>query len=276
MEISHLEQWFDEDDRARLCDMHRRISEAEIGRRLTIVDKQQVRERNFVDGIANLVRDRKDATGSARAIVFVDYLQVLPVPLEIEKQGDLAADRYRVSVLQDLLSAIHDGGDPDCVFAISEARKPPSSKERWGLGLAELMGSARLGYSAGAVLLYGGMDVEQIKHYYGPMTAPEIIRERRLENGIAPVELTLVKGRDGMHRGSWGVEYKFHRNRFEELHASRCEPDTYDQDADQACDQRTGQADSQISDTSHSRQQARRPKKKVVRKKAHRKKHSKR
>jgi len=81
------------------------------------------------------------------------------------------------------------------------------------------MGSARLGYAADGVLLYRKMNHKETAHYYGTTGKPDAEAKQldMNERGIAPMILTLEKGRDGMIRGSWGVEFHFHQSRFVEL-----------------------------------------------------------
>src|SRR5581483_4648655 len=106
----------------------------------------------------------------------------------------------------------------DTALVISEARKPPSSKDKdsWGDSMSELMGSARLGYAGDAVLLYREMNLKEIGAFYGGLGEEDAKKRREaLKNeGIAPIMLILEKGRDGMTRGKWGTEFHFKKSRF--------------------------------------------------------------
>jgi hypothetical protein len=144
----------------------------------------------------------------------VDYVQILPVPPEVSKYTDLEQDRYRVRVLQDVIRKSKSPGnqDGDAVLFISETRKPARSHDPWANGLAELMGSARLGYAVDYALLYRRMTVEEIKQYYGERSAQSL-----QDDGLAPIMLSLEKGRDGMTRGKWSMEFHFWKSIFEEV-----------------------------------------------------------
>jgi hypothetical protein len=105
------------------------------------------------------------------------------------------------------------------VVAISETRKPATGRRHWGEDLADLMGSARLGYGADAVLLYrriaGDDELARVYADAGRATPPT---SGRLEDeGISPIMLSLAKGRDGMRLGEWPLEYHFNRSIFREI-----------------------------------------------------------
>jgi hypothetical protein len=85
--------------------------------------------------------------------------------------------------------------------------------------MSELMGSARLGYAGDAVLLYREMTNKEVQHYYG-LHSKEAAEKRRAalnEQGVALVMLILEKGRDGMLRGKWGVEFHYRKSTFREI-----------------------------------------------------------
>jgi hypothetical protein len=144
-------------------------------------------------------------------------VQILPVPSDVSKYTDLEQDRYRVRVLQDVIrkSKSADHPDGDAVLFISETRKPTKSRDPWANGLAELMGSARLGYAVDYALLYGRMTANDFGDYY----ASERSQEKLQDDGIAPIMLSLEKGRDGMTRGRWAMEFHFRESKFEEIEA---------------------------------------------------------
>jgi hypothetical protein len=107
----------------------------------------------------------------------------------------------------------------DTVLLISEARKPPTSKDVWGDSMSELMGSARLGYAGDAVLLYREMTNKEVQLHYGVKDKDDAEKRRAAlkEQGVAPVMLILEKGRDGMLRGKWGVEFHYRKSIFREI-----------------------------------------------------------
>src|SRR5205085_7800654 len=100
-----------------------------------------------------------------------------------------------------------------------QARKPPTSKDVWADSTSELVGSARLGYAGDAVLLYREMTTKEIQHYYDikDKDGAEKRRAALNEQGVAPVMLILEKGRDGMLRGKWGVEFHYRKSTFREI-----------------------------------------------------------
>src|SRR5438876_11600959 len=81
------------------------------------------------------------------------------------------------------------------------------------------MGSARLGYGADAVLLYRRIiEDDELAEIYASSGSHVARTLGQLENeGIAPIMLTLAKGRDGMRLGEWPLEYHFNRSIFNEI-----------------------------------------------------------
>lgn len=216
---SHLQTWFDDEDQHRLAEAARRMRDEQIGRRMKILDRSDLGRSVTVERLAAVVQEFKASVGATRSLVVVDYLQLLAVPAHVENRGDIAADRYRVELLQDLLAQVQTTDNSDAVVAITEARKPTNAKEQWGGGLSELMGTARLGYAADLVLLYGPMNHDELRRYYGLFDHgdPDRVQRQLIEDGRAPITLTLTKGRDGMQRGAWGLEFFFRRTQFWEV-----------------------------------------------------------
>jgi replicative DNA helicase len=218
----------------------KRLTADQVGDRLTVLDRGTVGEEATALRLRSAVQVAKAKAGARRALVIIDYLQLLPVPDDVLAAGDLAADKYRVRLVQQLIEGTQTDADPlgDTALVISEARKPPNKKEVWGDSMSELMGSARIGYAGDAVLLYREMTAKEIQgHYAGVHDAGTAERKRAAlrDQGISPVMLILDKGRDGMLRGAWGTEFLFRRNAFRELPtkaAAVLPPPTTDRDAD--------------------------------------------
>lgn len=213
---------FSKADQKRLKQAKQRLKNEEVGSRLAIVDRLLLAEDVTRHRLSSIIEEQKAKVGAKRALVIIDYLQLIPVPDEVAASGDLAADKYRVRLVQQVIEGSRTATDPlgDTALVISEARKPPTSKEKdsWGDSMSELMGSARLGYAADAVLLYREMNKKEMEVCYG--VSDKTADERRAalaEQGIAPVTLILEKGRDGMIRGKWGVEFHFNKSVFTEL-----------------------------------------------------------
>ncbi|MCA9124736.1 MAG: hypothetical protein H6822_25435 [Planctomycetaceae bacterium] len=220
--------FFDCEDRRRLQTAEQRMADEQIGTRLLVLDRSDLREDVSADRLASILSDLKGRNSASRALLIVDYLQIIPVP---ESGGtDLEQDKERIRVMQDVVAKTTTESNPlgDTVLFISEARKPPSSKETWGGSLAEFMGTARLTYAIDYAILYSRMVDKDMPTYYGIAGAPEI--ERRYNEldaaGIAPATVTLVKGRDGMTKGRWGMEFHFKKSIHRDL-----EPQVQDAEA---------------------------------------------
>src|SRR5262249_57596767 len=101
------------------------------------------------------------------------------------------------------------------VLVISETRKP-SSGSYWGKSIADFMGSARLPYAVDAALLFRWLDnADGIANYNWPSFPHQAPTFQDFSGqGITPVVLELAKGRDGMRRGHWALEYHHEQSRF--------------------------------------------------------------
>jgi hypothetical protein len=85
----------------------------------------------------------KTQSGAARALVVIDYLQVIPIPDSGQRSSELYADKYQVRVAQDILAGMRQAESSllgDALIAISETRKPATGRKHWGEDLADLMG----------------------------------------------------------------------------------------------------------------------------------------
>jgi hypothetical protein len=110
----------------------------------------------------------------------------------------------------------------DCIMAISEARKPAGdgkSKQVWGQGPADVIGSVRTVYGADTVLTYYRMTPTQIaQHYDRRESRDPAVGEQYLKTldhqRIAPVILDIAKARDGSTRGEIAMEFHFDRLAF--------------------------------------------------------------
>lgn len=213
------------EDQARLDKARQELRESGLTKRIRIVGREQLGADLTPDDVASILNEFKKSTGAKRALVVIDYLQLIPTPQEILRHGDLDADRYRVQFVQDLLAKTKTTENPvgDAVLVISETRKP-SGRKTWGSGLADLMGSARLPYAVDAALLYNTIDNESFlsEYYWPPLTNPTC--QSLQDAGIAPVTLSLAKGRDGMIRGDWALAYRFEESRFEEVEKKPSRP----------------------------------------------------
>jgi hypothetical protein len=81
------------------------------------------------------------------------------------------------------------------------------------------MGSARLGYGADCVLLFTRIEsADEVAACSWPGVSKAAATPRLLEERfVAPIRLTLARGRDGMRRGKWPLAFHFAQSRFEEV-----------------------------------------------------------
>jgi KaiC/GvpD/RAD55 family RecA-like ATPase len=180
--------------------------------------------------LTDLVRQAKKLSNLPRTFLVIDYLQLLAVPAGLD---ELSADRYRITEIQRVIETSRkQGDDMAAVLAISEMRKPVGERKTkdWGTGVEDLMGTARLGYAAEAILLCRRLTLTEMGDFYpgirgneGKVT--EIAAERKIGelagNGISPVMFALAKGRDGTRRGKWAEEFHFNKSQFKIITAGR-------------------------------------------------------
>jgi hypothetical protein len=187
--------------------------DGEVGRRLYVMGREEVPADVDAQWFASLMDAARAATGAKRALLVIDYLQLLPVPPEIQKQGDIAADKHRAAIVKDAVTLAQS-----TVMAITEARKPQDSKTEWGATPQDLMGSSRLAFTADILILLYKPSPSELKRAYGlPNAAKETVATclAALEkDGKTPVVVSLAKGRDGMRRGAWMVEFEYKRSKF--------------------------------------------------------------
>lgn len=214
---------FSEADMQRVKAGQKRLKKEQVDRRMVILDREVLGDNITAQRLKAIVETCKAKCKAKLALLVIDYLQLLPVPDDVANRSDLSADKFRVRMLQEVIEGSKNTANPlgDVIVAISEARKPSTSKDPWGQSLSELMGTARVGYAATAVLLYRPMSMKELNTYYDlPLTTPEQAEQHRqklIDAGIAPLMLILEKGRDGMIRGEWGAEFHFRKTQFREL-----------------------------------------------------------
>ena len=104
-----------------------RIKDEEIGKRLTIPDRTVLGDDVTVHRLTSIIQEQKAKAEAKRVLLIVDYLQLIPVPEEVAGSGDLAADKYRIRLVQQVIENSRTKDDPlgDTALVISEARKPP-------------------------------------------------------------------------------------------------------------------------------------------------------
>jgi hypothetical protein len=212
--------WHNEWAQRQIQLANQRLVDEGIGRRIRVHDRYSLGDTITATRLAGIVKEFKAQVGATRSLLVLDYLQLLPVPDKVLRAGELEADRCRVRIVQDYLEKLRSPEDPagDAALAISEARKPSSGNEGWGHGLSELMGSARLGYANDATLLYRTASKPDLKNYFNIADGRADSTLAQMESdGIAPVIITLEKGRAGTRRGSWPLLFDYRKSTFREV-----------------------------------------------------------
>lgn len=201
------EALFTREELDRINEARRKLGE--LSQRIIILDAE-----NFphptVESVQAQVEKLKKVTGTSRAYVLVDYLQMWPIPEDrsTKHNTDLENDKYRVAAMKQL------SNEDDAVLVITEANK--ASWEAQG-GLESLMGSARVGYSPDVAFVYSPFSDADIVEVFDlapgekfaalpqkkkSELAVEIDEKRTYltNKGVALNMLCIVKGRDGVTR----------------------------------------------------------------------------
>lgn len=240
-------EWDERDFTRKLHKADEQAKQEQIKERLAVVDRDILGENITADRLARILKDAKQRVGATRGLLILDYLQILPLPESIANRSDLEQDRYRIRIMQQLVDHTKTAENPegDAVLFISETRKPDKSQRQWGDALSELMGSARLAYAVDYAIFYKHMQDEDLQKYYGTSKSEAVHKRAALERqAIAPITLSLEKGRDGMMKGSWGMEFQFKKSRFTEL-TPLAQPEVYEVPEDED-DEDDGQDDGEL------------------------------
>jgi replicative DNA helicase len=127
--------------------------------------------------LSNQLNTFANNTRSERVLLVIDPLQRLPVPADVGT--DLDADIYRLEQLEAVRartrSDVHPQGDP--VLVISQVRKDASGAH---FEIADLMGSAQLGYAATSVLF---LEAGEGNSGGGPGSVPRNLRVAKCRDG---------------------------------------------------------------------------------------------
>ena len=185
-----------------------------LGRRLMLVDAAQLGSQPPTERqILALVDKLKKRTKTSQALVVVDYLQLL----DVGGLEGLQADRHQFQQLQNVQHAGHT------VLAISESRKPASSKDPWTTSVADIKGDGRLGYGASSVLLMRAMTGPEVCCCYhkpttwikkGSGTTAELgnFLQQLDSKGKTPICVYIDKMRAPGRRGSLYFEFDYLAN----------------------------------------------------------------
>lgn len=179
------------------------------GNRLAILGKEDC---TTIDSkkVINLVNRVKSASGCSRSILVIDYLQIWPIDYEqINTKSELESDKWLMAQMQILQEIYID----DPAIIICEARKSAAGVSN-RLTLADISGSARLGYGFEAALsinpysdddqlFHLGKKLLNIKGHALPRKAPnaeiliQVMREVLYRYGYAFSDLEMLKIREG-------------------------------------------------------------------------------
>jgi hypothetical protein len=167
--------------------------------RLRVIERVRPNERK-PDTLRSLISSRMallEQCGCQRALHVIDYFQLLD--LGDKPKDALEADARRIELLQSYQEWSRSPRSPvgDSFLVISEVRKGETGRSR--LAMEDLLGSARIAYSADCILL-----LESDNEVSNPTS------------DTVPFTLTVAKGRDGMSRGRIALTFDYTRYRFRE------------------------------------------------------------
>lgn len=189
----------------------------DIGDRVVILD-----ERNFpnqhvtVEKLFQEVLALKARTGTTRAFVLVDYLQVFPIPVNESRnhRTDLDADKWRIGAMKALRDYLDDG---DAVMVISEAWKPSGAGDKRAGMHVDLVGAARAAYTPDIVFWFAALTDEELDHLGES-------RESLQSFGLSLNKLIIAKGRDGITKLEIPLSFWFKQSKFTEERVDSNDP----------------------------------------------------
>jgi len=200
----------------------------EFRNRLQIIDQSRC---PYIDArtVINYVESLKAKTGTSKAIVIIDYLQVWPTNPNIRLTSENEIDKWRIGEMKRIRDAMNKEEEP--VIVISEARKPSNGKEEvWGGDMSDVMGSARGTYTPDVVTLLSQVLPKTLKKLWDDNHLSKVPSEKETtdeegvaiknflsKNGIALCRIDVPKARDGMQKFSTLLEFHFHKNQFKKV-----------------------------------------------------------
>lgn len=199
--LDHRDLWHKHDDpgvNSRLCEAEKALT-ASVLPRLRILEREQL-GRGKEQILTALNKQAAELTQQSRTqhvLYILDYFQLIDVA--DPSTASLETDFSRIELLQTAQQMTRSQQCPggDCFLVLTEVRKGESGRPR--LALDDLMGSARISYSADCVLL---LEAEGET----PESAADAV----------PLQLTVAKGRDGMKRGRVRLTFEYSCHRFRE------------------------------------------------------------
>jgi hypothetical protein len=198
-----------------------------IADRLVVLGRKDVGDGLTAAGLRQLLARAKEATGMRRALLAVDYLQLLPVPRDVAAQGELSVAKFQVRMVQEAVEPPEGvpEWEQDAALVVSETRKRvPGEKAASPLTNDDLMGSSRLAYSADCVLLLGPLPGPALAGLHGlaekgeeQRAALKALRDEYERRREVPMALEISKARDGMFRGTIALSFGYDVSRMDPI-----------------------------------------------------------
>ena len=179
-----------------------------LGRRMLILEEAELAQ-PCLDTILERLAWLKQVSGTSRALVLVDYLQVFPLPPGADGKagpGQEDADHWRVGAMKGLRDR-----SGDAVLVISEVDKPGPGQS-WAGAMQDVRGPSRAVYTPDMILLLQALGEEESLREIGGDTQAARDQMRRL--GLAFQRLRVVKGRDGVLRDTINLTFFHRQSRF--------------------------------------------------------------
>lgn len=177
--------------------------------RIMILDEENFPKVSLEALISQIERLKRES-GSKRAFVLVDYLQVLPIPSEMcESFGvssDQEADRWRIGFMKRLRDITGEA-----VMVISEARKPDQG-QTWAGALKDVLGSERNAYTPDMVFLLQPLSMNDMMKEWGGEPKQALAEINKL--GLVFTRLNIAKGRDGVIHDTLDLTFWHRQSRF--------------------------------------------------------------
>lgn len=217
-----------EEDSEKLRGCVARLEGGGAADRLFFLDREDVRSGVSAASLRAILDACKAKAGAGRALLIIDYLQLLPGPptppppsmgarqVLMKAEDPMEAARRLIEVVQDAIRPPE--GAPswarDAALVVSETRKAPTGANgKSEQTLDDLMGTTRLGYAADAILLLRLMtDLDVARIYNVGKDSAKLKRTTLKGQKISPLVLKIEKARDGSYRGDVPLEFEYTRS----------------------------------------------------------------
>lgn len=167
---------------------------------LSAISNRPGHHSSVADLICDAIQDFYRCTNPERVVIIIDYLQLLPT--DELTNDNLDRDHQQLELIRSVqrltMTDLQPHGAP--ILVISELRKTDSHNPQ--PRIEDLLGSARIGYAADAILL---------------MQADSTATSRP---GMEPIIVDVAKGRDGVKVGTHPLWFHFEKYKFTERSGS--------------------------------------------------------